>query len=129
MRKKRIALFILAFAVLLHVVILSLLSQPKKELSLSEEQKETVMNVAIAYVEENYGIDYFINGNVTISTYREGGGFFGETVYTYPTASFIVPADLTQTGTIVNVLVDPDKGEIVKVWTATSHAPPPTVSP
>ena len=129
MRKKRIALFILAFAVLLHVVILSLLSQPKKELSLSEEQKETVMNVAIAYVEENYGIDYFINGNVTISTYREGGGFFGETVYTYPTASFIVPADLTQTGTIVNVLVDPDTGEIVKVWTATSHAPPPTVSP
>ena len=129
MRKKRIALFILAFAVLLHVVILSLLSQPKKERSLSEEQKETVMNVAIAYVEENYGIDYFINGNVTISTYREGGGFFGETVYTYPTASFIVPADLTQTGTIVNVLVDPDTGEIVKVWTATSHAPPPTVSP
>jgi hypothetical protein len=129
MRKKRIALFILAFAVLLHVVILSLLSQPKKELSLSEEQKETVMNVAIAYVEENYGIDYFINGNVTISTYREGGGFFGETVYTYPTASFIVPADLTQTGIIVNVLVDPDKGEVVNVWTAISHAPPPTVSP
>jgi hypothetical protein len=129
MRKKRIALFILAFAVLLHVVILSLLSQPKKERSLSEEQKETVMNVAIAYVEENYGIDYFINGNVTISTYREGGGFFGETVYTYPTASFIVPADLTQTGIIVNVLVDPDKGEVVNVWTAISHAPPPTVSP
>ena len=129
MRKKRIALFILAFAVLLHVVILSLLSQPKKELSLSEEQKETVMNVAIAYVEENYGIDYFINGNVTISTYTEGGGFFGETVYTYPTASFIVPADLTQTGIIVNVLVDPDKGEVVNVWTAISHAPPPTVSP
>jgi hypothetical protein len=123
MRKKRIvlALFSVIVIVLLIVGVASLFNT-KKEWSLSslsEEQKETVMNVGIAYVEENYGTDYYINGNVTISTYSEGGD-----VYTYPTASFIVPADLTQTGTIVNVLVDPDKGEIVKVWTATSHAPP-----
>lgn len=115
----------------LLIIGISSLFHPKKEWSLgslSEEQKETVMNVGIAYVEENYGADYFINGNVTISAYTEGG-LFGETVYTYPTSSFIVLADLTQTGTIVNVLVDPDLGEMVKVWTATSHAPPPTVSP
>lgn len=130
MREKRIILVLFSVSVIALLIIgISSLFQPKKEWSLSEEQKETVMNVGIAYVEENYGTHYFINGNVTISTYTEGGGFFGETVYTYPTASFIVPADLTQTGTIVNVLVDPDKGEIVKVWTAISHAPPPTVSP
>ena len=128
MRKKRIILVLFSVSVIALLIIgISSLFQPKKEWSLSslsEEQKETVMNVGIAYVEENYGTDYYINGNVTIRTYSEGGD-----VYTYPTASFIVPADLTQTGTIVNVLVDPDTGEIVKVWTATSHAPPPTVSP
>ena len=122
MRKKRIVLFILVFVVLLHVIILSILFQPKKEWSLSEEQKETVMSVAIAYVEENYGTDYYINGNVTISTCTEGGGFWGETVYNYPSASFIVPADLTQTGVSVHVLVDPDLEKVVKVWTAISHA-------
>jgi len=133
MRKKRIILVLFSVSVIALLIIgISSLFQPKKEWSLSslsEEQKEIVMNAGIAYVEENYGTDYFINGNVTISTYTEGGGLFSEIVYTYPTASFIVPADLTQTGTIVNVLVDPDKGEIVKVWTAISHAPPPTVSP
>jgi len=83
MRKKRVILFLfLVLVVLLHVIILSLLFQPEKEWSLSEEQKETVMSIAIAYVEENYGSDYFINGNVTINSYREGGGLFGETVYT-----------------------------------------------
>jgi hypothetical protein len=122
MRKKRVILFILVFVVLLHVVILSLLFQPKKEWSLSEEQKEEVMSIAIAYIEENYGTDYYINGNVTISSYTEGGGLFGETVYNYPMASFIVPADLTQTGISVHVLVDPDLGKVVKVWTAISHA-------
>ena len=40
-------------------------------------------------------------------------------------ASFIVPADLTQTGVSVHVLVDPEMGKVVKVWTATSHATPP----
>ena len=122
MRKKRIVLFILVFVVLLHVIILSILFQPKKEWSLSEEQKGTVMSVAIAYVEENYGTDYYINGNVTISTCTEGGEFWGETVYNYPSASFIVPADLTQTGVSVHVLVDPDLEKVVKVWTAISHA-------
>jgi hypothetical protein len=133
MRKKRIILVLFSVSVIALLIIgISSLFQPKKEWSLSslsEEQKETVMNVGIAYIEENYGTDYFINGNVTISTCAEGGGFFGENVYTYPTASFIVPADLTQTGTIVNVLVDPDNGGIVKVWTATSHPLPLTVTP
>jgi hypothetical protein len=126
MRKKRVILFLLlVFAVLLLIIGISSLFQPKKEWSLSEEQKEEVMNIAIAYVEENYGTDYYINGNVTIGTYSEGGGFFGETVYTYPMASFTVPADLTQTGVSVNVMVDPEMGKVVKVWTTTSHAPPP----
>jgi hypothetical protein len=134
MRKKRIILFLFSVAVIVLLIIgVSSLFQPKKEWSLSEEQKEEVMSIAIAYVEENYGTDYFINGNVTINTYREGGGLFGETVYTYPMASFIVPADLTQTGVSVHVLVDPEMGKVVKVWTAISHATPesmlPTASP
>lgn len=89
--------------------------------------------MAIAYVEENYGTAYFINGNVTISSYTEGGGLFGETVNNYPMASFIVPADLTQTGVSVHVLVDPEMGKVVKVCTAVSHGTPesmlPTASP
>jgi hypothetical protein len=126
MRKKRvIILLLLVFVILLLIIGVTSLFQPKKEWSLSEEQKETVMNIAIAYVEENYGADYLINGNVTISSYTEGSGLFGETVYTYPMASFIVPADLTQTGVSVHVLVDPETAKVVKVWTATSHAPPP----
>jgi hypothetical protein len=124
MRKKRIILFLFSVVIVILLIIgVSSLFQLKKEWSLSslsEEQKEEVMSIAIAYVEENYGTDYYINGNVTISTYTEGGA-----AYTYPMASFIVPADLTQTGTIVNVLVDPESGEVVKVWTATSHATPP----
>ena len=124
MRKKTIILFLsLVFLVLFHAITLSLMFQPKKEWSLSEEQKETVMSVAIAYVEENYGADYYINGSIAISSYTEGGGPFGETVYNYPTASFIVPADLTQTGVSVHVLVDPEMGKVVKVWTTISHAP------
>jgi hypothetical protein len=125
MRKKRVILFILVFVVFLQVVILYILFQPKKAWSLSslsEEQREKVMSVAIAYVEENYGTDYYINGNVTISTYTEGGGFWGEIVYNYPMASFIVPANLTQTGVSIHVLVDPDMERVVKVWTAISHA-------
>jgi hypothetical protein len=123
MRKKHVLFLFSVFIVLLLIVGVSLLFQPKKEWSLSslsEEQKETVMNAGIAYVEENYGTDYYINGNVTISTYTEGGA-----VYTYPTASFIVPADLRVTGVLVHVMVDPDMGKVVKVWTTTSHAPPP----
>ena len=126
MRKKRIVIFLFSVSViLLLIIVVYSLFQPKKEWFLSEEQKETVMSIAIAYVEENYGTDYLINGNVTISSYTEGGGLFGETVYTYPMASFIVPADLTQIGVSVHVLVDPELGKVVKVWTATSHAPPP----
>jgi hypothetical protein len=134
MRKKRVIIFLsLALLVLLHLVILYSLFQPEKEWSLSEEQKETVMNIATDYVEENYGSDYVINGNITISSYTEGGkpliifgrysGLSGETTYTYPMVSFIVPADLTQSGISVHVLVDPEMGKVVKVWTATSHAP------
>ncbi len=126
MRKKRIILFLFSVIIVILLIIgVSSLFQLKKKWSLSEEQKEEVMSIAIAYVEENYGTDYFINGNVTISSYTEGGGFFGETVYTYPMASFIVPADLTQTGVSVHVMVDPETGKVVKVWTATSHATPP----
>ncbi len=134
MRKKRVIIFLsLVLLVLLHVVILYSLFQPEKEWSLSEEQKETVMNIATDYVEENYGTDYVINGNITISSYTEGGkpliifgryaGLSGETTYTYPTVSFIVPADLTQSGISVHVFVEPEMEKVVKVWTATSHAP------
>jgi len=130
MRKRHVIIFLLSVSVILLLIIgVTSLFQPKEEMALSEEQKEEVMSIAIAYVEENYGTDYFINGNVTIGTYTEGSGLFGKKVYTYPMASFIVPADLTQTGTSVHVMVDLETGNVVKVWEAISHGELPTASP
>jgi hypothetical protein len=92
-----IVLFIfLAFISLLVIIGLSSMDQPKEDntqlTSLSENQKEEVMMLAVAYVEDNYGSDYSINGDVEIGSYgtsRDGV----LTQYTYPVASFRTPAD------------------------------------
>jgi hypothetical protein len=90
--------------------------------SLSEKQKEEVMNIAVAYLEENHGIDYGINGDVEV-----GSGGTSTTFYAYPTASFRVPADYQQSGLIVNVMVNLETGEVVKVITTPSkNLPPPS---
>ncbi len=102
--------------------------QPKEDTSLSEDQKEEVMNIGVAYVEENYGIDYSINGDVEVGSYTESRSE-GDTVYTYPVASFRVPADYQESGLIVNVMVDLETGEVVKVITTPSKSMPPSSPP
>ena len=99
--------------------------QPKEDNSLTDEQK--VMNIAVAYVEENYGTEYNINGDVEIVHYEESSP---ERVdYTYPTASFRVPADYQQSGKLVFVMVDPETGEIKKVFIQPSKSLPPQSPP
>jgi uncharacterized protein (UPF0254 family) len=92
--------------------------------SLSEEQKEEVMNIGVNYVEENYGSDYSINGDVEV-----GSGGTSTTFYAYPTASFRVPADYQQSGLIVNVMVDLETGNVTKVITIPSKNMPPSSPP
>jgi len=99
---------------------------PEEDTSLNEKQKEEVMNIGTNYVEENYGTDYVINGDVEVGHYLESRPE-GDTDYTYPVASFRVPADYQQSGQLVNVMVDPETGEIMKVYTHPSKSmPPPT---
>jgi hypothetical protein len=92
--------------------------------SLSEEQKEEVMNIGVNYVEENYGSDYSINGDVEV-----GSGGTSTTFYSYPTASFRLPADYQQSGLIVNVMVDLETGNVTKVITIPSKNMPPSSPP
>jgi len=94
--------------------------------SLSEEQKEEVMNIAVGYVEENYGTDYRLNGDVEVgSGGRSRAGRM--TFYAYPAASFRIPADYSQPGIIANVFVNLETGEVAEVQTLWSKSfPPPT---
>jgi hypothetical protein len=129
MKKKRIILFLFLLSVsLLLIVGVSSIFQPKEDNSLSDEQKEKVMNIGIAYVEKNYGTDYIINGDVDLGSYTESRPE-GDTVYTYPVASFRVPADYQQSGQLVNVMVDPETGEIAEVYTHPSKSMLPTSPP
>lgn len=86
--------------------------------TLNEKQKEEVMNIAVAYIEENYGTDYSINGEVEV-----GSGGTATTFYAYPVASFRVPTDYQQSGQYVDVMVDLETGEI-KVVTLPSKSIP-----
>jgi hypothetical protein len=92
--------------------------------SLSEEHKEEVMNIAVAYLEENYGTDYGINGDVEV-----GSGGTSTTFFAYPVASFRVPADYQQSGLSVDVMVDLETGEVAKVLTLPSKSMPPPSPP
>ena len=102
--------------------------QPKEGKALTENQKREVMNIGVNYVEENYGIDYSINGDVEFGSYTESRPE-GDTIYTYPVASFRVPADYQQSGQLVNVMVDPETGEIMKVYTHPSKSMPSPTPP
>jgi hypothetical protein len=125
MRKKPIVLFFFLVVVGLIVTIgVYSMLLPKEDTSLTEEQK--VMNIAVNYVEENYGTDYSIIG-VDIVHYRESSPEGVD--YTYPTASFRIPADYQQSGKIVLVMVDPEIGEIKKVFTQPSKSRPPSSPP
>jgi hypothetical protein len=129
MRKKRTVLFLLLVtASLLLIIGVSSGFLPEEDTSLSEEQKEEAMNIGINYVEENYGTDYVINGDVEVGHYLESRQE-GDTDYTYPVASFRVPADYQQSGQLVNVMVDPETGEIMKVYTQPSKSMPPPTPP
>jgi len=125
--------FVVAFVSLLLVLFLfvigvSFLFRPEvedsliEEPTLSEEQKTKVMNIGIDYVTENYDADYSVNGDVEWGHYKEG-----DIDYFYPVASFRVPADMQQSGQLVNVMVDPETEEIVKVVTLPSKSTPPNL--
>ena len=79
-----------------------------------------MLNIGIKYIEETYGTDVVTNGDVAESTYSNGTG-----TWTYPTASFRIPADWQQSGIIVHVMVNPETGEIVTVFTSWSKSMPP----
>jgi len=86
------------------------------------EQK--IMKIAIDYIEENYGNDFVINGEVSNNSYTEHTQD-GDIVYSYPTASFRIPADYYESGQLVNVMVDPVTEEIIKIIPSASKACPP----
>lgn len=121
MNRKHIILF-LSVAILvtvLAVVGISLLTVPKQ---LKQPiSKEEVFDIGKRYVEETYGTDYAPNGGVVEITFGNGTGR-----WTYPGASFRVPADWQQAGTIVSIMVNPETGEIFKVLTNWSRNMPPT---
>jgi len=129
MRKKRAILFLLLVTVTVLLIFgVSSVFSPEEYTSLSEEQKEKVMNIGMNYVKENYGNDYVINGDVEVGHYLESRPE-GDTDYTYPVASFRVPADYHQSGQLVNVMIDPETGEIMTVYTHPSKSVPPPTSP
>ncbi|MFC1487704.1 hypothetical protein ACFLRN_08475 [Thermoproteota archaeon] len=118
--KKSTSLFVLIISLLVIIsVSFGLLSQDN---SLTDEQK--IMKIAVDYIEENYGTDYSINGKVRNSSVTEYTQE-GKTVYTYPTASFRIPSDYYESGKTVNIMVDLDKDEIVKIYSNPCKGLPP----
>lgn len=124
MSRKHIAL-LLFLGILVSAFLIggvSLLTTPPQPTS--GKQEIDVLAIGIKYVEETYGTDYAINGDVGESTYTEEG-INGTFTYTYPTAFFRVPADWHKPGRTVNVMVNPETGEIVKVLTSVCKGLPP----
>jgi hypothetical protein len=121
-KKKYFVISILLVSIILLVIVtVSIVGQPQ-ESTLTDEEK--VMQIAVAYVEENYGTDYAINGGVSNGSITEHTQE-GDTIYNYPTASFRIPSDYYEPGQIVNVMVEPDTEEIVKVYSTVSKGFPP----
>lgn len=88
----------------------------------SSQREVDVLAIGRKYVEETYGTDYRLNGDGTTRiTYTENG-----LTFTYPAASFRVPADWQQSGIQVNVAVNPETGDIIRVFTSWSKSMPPT---
>jgi len=91
--------------------------------SLSEAQKEEVMNIAVDYVEEIYDTDYRLNGDVEVRSIQSGG--ITSTFRAYPAASFRLPADYSQPGTLATVFVDLETGKVAEVRIDGSKSFPP----
>jgi hypothetical protein len=122
-KKKGIIIFLILVSVNLFAIIgVYSMLQPKEDTSLTDEQK--VMKIAVSYIEENYGNDYVINGEVSNHTLTESGPE-GDTVYNYPTASFRIPSDYFESGQLVNIMVDLSTEEIVKVYSNPDKGFPP----
>lgn len=111
-KKKYFIALLLLTSIILVTISVFVMVQPQ-ETPLTDEQK--VMKIAVAYIEENYGTDYAINGEVSNSSLKEG-----DVVYNYPTASFRITSDEFEAGQYVNVMVDPETEEIVKVYSHTA---------
>ena len=118
--KKSTSLFVLIVSLLIIIsVSLGLLSH---DYSLTNEEK--VMKIAVAYIEDAYGDDYIINGEVSNQSHTEHGPE-GDTDYNYPTASFRTPSSYHESGLLVYVMVDPTTEEIQLVYTDISRSIPP----
>lgn len=85
-----------------------------------QEPSVDVLVIARKYVEENYGFDYGLNDGNSRTTFSNSSGS-----WTYPSASFRVPADWQKPGIMVTVMVNSETGEIFKVLTNWSKSLPP----
>jgi hypothetical protein len=96
--------------------------------TLSEDQKEEVMNIAVDYVEEIYGTDYIIE-YVGVSSRQRGGKT--STFRAGPVAAFRIPADYSQPGMSKSFFVDLETGEVTEGHTYFSkeETPPPPPPP
>jgi len=93
--------------------------------SLSEEQKEEVLNIATPYVEENYGSDFTV-GEVRVQSYKES--IEGKpSFYAYPQGEFRIPSNSSVVGILAEVFVDLENGEIAKINTHHSAGNPSIV--
>jgi len=118
-------IFLFVSAGILVVIGVSFMLQPKDKIT---SENQNVMGIAVAYIEDKYGNDYVLNGEVSNQSFIEHRQE-GDTVYNYPTASFRIPADYQKPGQLVNVMVDPDTEEIKKVVTMYSKSILPPSSP
>lgn len=91
--------------------------------SLSEEQKEEFMNIATAYIEENYGTDFTPIGKVRVESYGESIEC-KTTFCAYPRGRFRIPSNSSQEGIVAKIFVDLENGEVTKVFTDYSAASP-----
>jgi len=112
----------IAISVVVSFSLISYFLISSSTILLAGDQK--IMKIAIDYVEENYGTDYVINGEVSNHSLTESRSG-RDTIYNYPTASFRIPSDYYESGYVVNVMVDPDTEEIVKVVHSNSKGFPP----
>jgi hypothetical protein len=119
MRKKHTILFLVPVGLLAIIGVFFML-QPQDN-TITDEQK--VMEIAVAYIEETYGNNYILNGEVSNHSFIEHRQE-GDIVYNYPTASFRIPADYQEPGQLVSVMVNPDTEEIKKVVTQPSKSMP-----
>jgi hypothetical protein len=111
----------LLIAIIAFVSATILMNQTSTASPTSSDEKQGIDVLAIGkkYVEEMYGTDYELNGNVSRTTYSNGTG-----TWTYPSAYFRVPADWQKPGILVTVMVNPETGQIFKVLTSWSKNMP-----